>query len=424
MTFVRAAAAISCSNVTYHLGLPQGWNRDRFRQLCVGYAQLQGASAECVRTLEIIIDKVPPQAFTDPRTEPCCYARQETLLGERGITSRAVLRHEKTLEGLGLIDRRTGANGSRCQRKRLGLFLTPALNMLPMMQDALAEARAERAAHDALRGDRSRLLRHVKAAFATLIELEAGGGELDDLIAQQASWPRSDKLAALTLQEMSAHIEAGEVLLRRLLEIARDHSNLPGLRSGQPDPSVGPHIQDQIEDRLLSCNAIGEDQRPSGKPSVSSHPGSDPDGSEHCLEKDDAAASEERNLKSKLPRLTNSSIYALASEDFQMHVDIAGGGNPNPAPSLYEIEKAAWTRLSELGTNISAWHDAIDRMGLLGAIVAAVLTDAKVSDPRQPVANPGGYFRGLVRAAERDDLNLVGGWMGLVARRIREEKQG
>ncbi len=105
-----------------------------------------------------------------------------------------------------------------------------------------------------------------------------------------------------------------------------------------------------------------------------------------------------------------------------MHFDIAGGWEPDSNPTLYAIETGVWTRLSEIGTTVSAWHDAIEQMGLLGAIVAGVLTDAKVSDPKQPVANPGGYFRGMARAAKRDDLNLIAGWMGLVARRGREEE--
>ena len=63
-------------------------------------------------------------------------------------------------------------------------------------------------------------------------------------------------------------------------------------------------------------------------------------------------------------------------------------------------------------------------MGLMGAIVSGVLTDAKVSDPKHPVANPGGYFRGMTRAAKRDELNLIAGWMGLVGRRTKEEDQG
>ena len=39
------------------------------------------------------------------------------------------------------------------------------------MMDAVAEQRALRSDHDAVRGDRSRLLKHVKATLETLTEL-------------------------------------------------------------------------------------------------------------------------------------------------------------------------------------------------------------------------------------------------------------
>lgn len=145
MTFIHIGAARQDSRTQYHNGLPQGWNRDRFRQLCVRYAQIQGCNAECVRTLEIIIDLVSPTAFTDTNMEPCCFARQDTLLGERPLRNRTVRRHEAQLEQIGLIDRRLGANGSRCKRKKLGLYLTPALDMIPDMMAAVEALRARHA---------------------------------------------------------------------------------------------------------------------------------------------------------------------------------------------------------------------------------------------------------------------------------------
>ncbi|RYG90087.1 hypothetical protein EU803_15865 [Loktanella sp. IMCC34160] len=424
MTFIQVGAARRQARQQYHNGLPEGWNRDRFRQLCVSYAQIQGCSAECVRTLETIIDLVSPTSFTDPFVDPFCYARQETLLGERPLNGRSLRRHEAQLEAIGLIDRRLGANGSRCKRKRLGLYLTPALNRIGDMLDAVESLREERQLHDALRGDRSRLLRHVKATFETLGELGVHSAELIALKASFIDWPRSDRLISMSLPVLEEHVETARELLMRLVEIVQESQKLHEEMSGQPDSGDRCHIQDQIEERILSCNATGEDKRTSGKPSDAHLVGAGPDGPSRCLEKQDGEAGEEIKAGLLLPRISNYGLYAFASEEMRMHIDIAASGNPNPNPTLYAIETGVWTRLSEIGTNISAWHDALYQMGLLGAIVAGVLTDAKVSDPIQPVANPGGYFRGMTRAAKRDELNLVAGWMGLVARRAKEEERG
>lgn len=423
MSFIQIGAARRDPPQQFHNGLPEGWNRDRFRQLCVAYAQMKGCSAECIRTFEIMVDLVSPDLFRDPMAEPFCYARQETLIGERMIDGRTIRRHEARLERIGLIDRRLGANGSRCRRKQLGLYLTPALNLIDDMMAAVEAQKAARTYHLALRGDRSRLWKHLKAALEELDMAGVISEQVRETKTAFAAWPRSDKLVHMSISALEAHVEEARKLLMDLLGFVQDMATKPQKMSGQPDSDVRCHIQDQIEDKILSCNATGEDKRPSGKPEVSYSNSDGPDGPSPCLEKQNGNASAKDKRDLLLPRISNQGLYALSSEEMRMHIDIAGGGEPNSNPTLYAIETGVWTRLSEIGTNLSAWHDAIDEMGLLGAIVAGVLTDAKVSDPRHPVANPGGYFRGMTRAAKRDDLNLVAGWMGLVARRGREEEK-
>ncbi|MFT6076403.1 MAG: replication initiation protein RepC [Yoonia sp.] len=422
MTFILIGSAQRQQRQQFHNGLPETWNRDRFRQVCVSYAQIKGVSAECVRTLETMMDLISPDQFKDVFCEPFCYARQETLIGERRISPRSIFNHEKQLEDIGLIDRRVGANGSRCKRKRLGLYLTPALNQLELMMDAIAEQRALRSAHDALRGDRSRLLKHVKATLETLTELGAANEAMEAARAEFSAWPRSDKLIHMSILDLETHVETSRDRLMCLMDIVQEMTNLPANITGQPEARFGCHIQDQIEDKILSCNAGGMDKRTSDKSEESDFIEDRPDGQSDYLEKQNGEVSVPDKPKLVLPRISNGALYALSSEEMQMHFDIAGGGERDTNPTLYAIETGVWTRLSEIGTNLSAWHDALEQMGLLGAIVAGVLTDAKVSDPKQPVANPGGYFRGMTRAAKRDDLNLIAGWMGLVARRGREEE--
>ncbi len=420
MSFRQIASAHHHDNIRFHNGLPEGWNRDRLRQLCVGYAQIRGASAQCIRTLEIIIDMITPCAFRDPSQEPFCYARQETLIAGRGVTDRTIHNHERELERIGLIERRLGANGARCKRKKLGLFLTPALNLIPEMRDADVRSKAEKKEQDELRGDRSRLYRYVKHSLAVLLLLPCPPESLEGMKEELRSWPRADKLKYMTLEALKLHVQAAYDLWSRIEEHVAKRREI----SGEPEASFGCHIQDQIEEKILSCNAGGEVTMPSANASDPDCSGSGPNGPAHCLESNHPTETEPHKAQ-KLPRVNNRILYDLASPELRMHIDIAGGGDQKSSPTLYAIETGVWSRLSEIGTNISAWHAAVDRITILGAILAGVITDARLSDPKlPPVVNPGGYLRGMVQADERGELNLISSFMGLLARRAREEEGG
>lgn len=418
MSFRHIAMAQAQPTTRYHNGLPEGWNRDRFRQLLTTYAQLRGASSQCIRTLEIAIDMISPTAFRDVSQEPFCYARQETLIAGRGLTDKTIYNHERTLEDIGIWSRRLGANGARCKRKGLGLFLTPALNMIPEMLDAVEQASAAKKEHDELRGDRSRLYRYVKVTLTTLAALPCPPEAIDELMGEFRSWPRSDKLKYMTLERLAAHIQAAHDLWKR----AETFVKKPTKISGEPEADFGCHIQDQIEENIMSCNANGEIIRPSAKASEPDCSGSGPNGPPHCLENKYEADSGAHNPE-KLPKITNRLFYELASPELRMHIDIVGGGIENPNPTWHDIEKGTWTRLSEVGTNISAWQDAIKRLTPIGAMLAGLIADARLSDPKQPrVVSPGGYFRGMVQADETGELNLISSFMGLLARRAKEEE--
>ncbi|WP_282170926.1 helix-turn-helix domain-containing protein [Ruegeria atlantica] len=420
MSFRQISSARNHQKMRFHDGLPEGWNRDRFRQLCVSYAQIRGVSAQCIRTFEIIIDMISPSAFRDPSQEPFCYARQETLIAGRGITDRTIHNHERELEKLGLIERRLGANGARCKRKGLGLFLTPALNLIPEMLDAGVRSKAEKKEHDELRGDRSRLYRYVKHSLAVLHSLPCPSEEVEGMMVEFRSWPRSDKLKYLSLDELRAHVQAAHNLWKRI----EGHVAKRGEISGEPEARFGSHIQDQIEEKILSCNADGEISMPSADASDAICSGSGPDGPAHCLESNHPTNTISHKAQ-KLPRVNNRILYDLASPELRMHIDSAGDGEQNPNPTLYAIETGVCSRLSEIGTNVSGWHAAIDRLTIMGAILAGVITDARLSDQKlPPVVNPGGYLRGMVKADERGELNLISSFMGLLARRAREEEDG
>ena len=420
MSFRQIASAHHRENSRFHNGLPDGWNRDRFRQLCVCYAQIRGASAQCIRTFEIIIDMISPCAFRDPSLEPFCYARQETLIAGRGVTDRTIHNHERELERIGLMERRLGANGARCKRTGLGLFLTPALKLIPEMLDADVQSKAEKKEHDELRGDRSRLYRYVKHSLAVLLLLPCPPKSLEDMMEELQSWPRADKLKYMTLDRLRLHVQAAHDFWKRI----EDHVAKPCEISGEPEAGFGCHIQEKIEEKILSCKVDGDETMSSAEAEEPNFSGSGPNSPAHCLDSNHLKDIEPCKAP-KLPRLNNRTLYELASPELRMHIDIAGGGDQNYSPTLYAIETGVWSRLSEIGTNVSVWHAAIDRLTIMGAILVGLITDARLSDPRlPPVVNPGGYLRGMVQAGERGELNLISSLMGLLARKAGEEEDG
>lgn len=98
----------------------------------------------------------------------------------------------------------------------------------------------------------------------------------------------------------------------------------------------------------------------------------------------------------------------------QFYLD--GRGSEPRALTAHDFELAAVSRLHELGINRSAWREACDVMGSALATICLLITDANRFNPDIPVRNPGGYLRGMTRAHQAGELNIVGGLIGLTER--------
>lgn len=160
--------------------------------------------------------------------------------------------------------------------------------------------------------------------------------------------------------------------------------------------NVRSYIQATNEDILVSCN-----------------PSPDHD----CLEKAEAAAGA-LDKADPLANLTPRRIYALASEDLRIRIDLRKG--ERFVPTWHDIEMAAHDLRPDLGIGQEGWTQAIQVMGGQVATLALVLADARREHPADPVRNPGGYLRGMTRAFQRGQLNLVGSLAGLSLRRRQE----
>ena len=360
-----------------HSGLPTGWQRDRFRQLCATYATISGCSSECVRTLEIIIDFINPQHFTDTHKEPLCFARQENIVAGRSITEKTVFNHERQLEAIGLIERRLAANGSRCKRKGLGLVLSPAINAINLMMQVLEDVNQATAHRDELRGKRSFLMRQIRQTLNAVEDVTVQKQLTEQYDELAAEWPRADKLKRMDLNLLEDHLVTVENTLNMIEEKIAKTSKI----SGQPALSVGCRIQDESEDKKLPVETASQQSHRIPRSKVA-----------HGLE--------------EVKDITNDTVYELSSDYLKHHICLFSGfDNPN-APTISQIERGIVSRFRELGISYTLWEQAVSEMGLPRAVLLALVADGKISTEGAPIANPGGYVRALLKADEQGQLNL------------------
>lgn len=85
--------------------------------------------------------------------------------------------------------------------------------------------------------------------------------------------------------------------------------------------------------------------------------------------------------------------------------------------TFHDFVCAAQDVMRDRGINRSVWREALQVMSEDDAMICALITDARCSDPRARVLSPGGYMRGMVRAAQRGELHLIGSLIGLSEQR-------
>lgn len=355
-----------------------------------------------LRLLRVMAKLTPPRAWAEPDANPCCYMQQAELCRVTGRAPATVRRHERELLTAGLIDKRTAANGARSGFLGCGIFFGRMVHRLAEFRELDARLSAEREQHAHLRGRRSIHKRHLRTALAALAE--AGHAAAPAIAAQLQSWPCAEQLHRMDLRELQEHVEAADALCRRAIEIA---DNL-GESSGRPLIFERPYIQDTTQEKFVSCN-MPVDNRSAGKPAHDSPSGAAPDGAAKCLEQDDAEGTASRTSE-YVARLGPARLYQLAGEGFRMYLD----ARTTPGRlTFHDFVCAAQDVMRDRGINRSVWADALQVMSEDDAMICALITDARCDDSRAAVWNPGGFMRGMVRAARRGELNLIGSLIGL-----------
>lgn len=387
--------------------LPQGFSRRDVIALMADIGRDIGLGPRLTDILTRLIGCTEADAWMDPKKEPIFYGRQESFAQRLGISTRQLRTHEKTLLKHGLIERRTAANGSRHGSTGLGLVLTPIIERFTDLLHVREARNARYARMKTLKASRSVRWATFRDELARLSAEDLVSPAVRDMITERGSWPRTDTLLSMSEARLFDHIEAATSLCIRLTEWIENHAD----SSCEPEETFRSFIQEDIQmNHSETCND-NVDERSAGKPAHTKHPVPGPDGPVNCREKElEAETLALQGLFSGRYGLDRA--VSLASEDFKIEMQVRNGERPE-----YAFVEAANARIAPLGINITAWAAACDRMGRVKAALCVLLLDANRDHPTAPVMNPGGALRGMIKAHNRNKLNLIGSLIGLHRRR-------
>lgn len=368
---------------------------------------LWGMKSGRLMTLLTMMDQTRPQDWTTGVTEPVCFMQQTQLAQRLGKTERSIRNDEVAFERLGLIEKRTAANGSRSRSGQLGIVFSPLIKKIPQLIAKLDELRADRKEKEGLVRRRSHLKRRAQEALGELQLHRKYKHEVEAAMEEYSAWPSPESLRRRSLEAVIEHSYDAQSLVDKLLDLLRNCTNT----SGQPEPNFRCNIQDTTQEDSLYCNTpsqIRTDLRSDTNINADA-----PKGASDCLESKYEAVREVRKNKFET-RLTPGYLYELCSFDMKMHVDQAKGGRDTILH--HDFINAAYDCGCAMGVNHSAWIEAIKEMGEFSAALCIILIDANRDHPVSPIRSPGGTLRAMTRKYRAGQLNVVGGLIGLAER--------
>ena len=391
-----------------HPALPGTMQRDSFAALVERVAPRLGVGPAAAHAFMRLATMTRPSDWTSPDRSPFIYAEAGEVAKMLGLSQPRTRAITGELESAGLIERRTGANGSRSRAAGTGLYFGAAIARADELMALDDQIKAERQQAIFLRGQRSTHKRHLARALDRLFEISPHCPEAEAMRHEVEAWPSADRLHRMNLVDLAAHVEGADELCRSALDLLETREKT----SGGPLENKRPYIQDTSEESLVSCNGT-VDKRSASKPAQDTFDVVPPDGGPNCREKNDGAAS--GAIKSEfIARLGPQRLYDLASSDMQLYL----GGRAEPEYlRFHDFVWAAERRVPELGISPDAWNTAREVMGEDSAMLSILILDARKSEPGHAIFKPGGYLRAMTERYRRGELYLIRSLIGLNERR-------
>lgn len=390
--------------------LPPGMERDGLVALIDAVAPVLDIGNAALQTLRTMLGLTRPRAFKTGTDEPCCYASQQEIARKRGVTPARIRAHERELERVGLIERRTKSNGARSGVSGCGIYFACAIERVEEFLAIRDTREAERREHARLRGQISRHRRRMKEM---LREIESQGlasevlVEIRDLCRGLPSGAALQRLPLVALIRLETQVaDASDAVCAAVEKHAKT--------SGRPHENERCHVQDINKD-------LKDVPEQTSEPRGGSLQGPDTKARSKAGEIGDdrsrqTPTSSERAEKEAafLARLTPDRLYHLCSEGMQMHLD--GRRHSGNDLAFPDFVGAADVRVREIGIDRQTWDQACRTMGVDTAALCLIILDANLNRKWRPVRNPGAYLVALVRAFKTGELDLGGALIGLAER--------
>lgn len=387
-----------------------------------------GLQLAAVEYLRHAAECVSPDDLKDGRT-PYCYERVDDIAHHLDVDPRTVHNIEKQLHGLGLIDKKTMANGHRGAKRcrRTGeLLWVHGISLAPLI-----ERREELAAIATAAADRQRAYRamrqQVHASRARLKETLIAASEVPSLVDLRTQmWAIYDASPARVTRRAHDLDDLGRIRAELALAVETLAEALAALDSASSEAGDNRLEAVDISDAseihcrhkylttpslLYSCK--GAKPPVSGKFSGCNDPSGNMSGLEIKGAESQTAHNPQNRPASKnpLPQMTASALLDLAPDRWREVLD----GMERVDWSVIGFVAAA--RRAELGVSETAWRAGIDRMGPRSAALCLAILDTNRDHPTKPVRSVGGAFVAMTRRAEAGELNLEPSIRWIAARR-------
>lgn len=399
MTRLSAQAQV-CRAKQVHPVLPAGIERDPFIQMVQRVAQHDGISRAAMTTFAGLASMTLPSDWTGPGREPCVYANASETAKILSLSESRLRAHCAALSRAGLIDRLTGANGSRSREAGTGLFFRRLIANAATIIERCRQIDADRKTAMHLRGQRSTHRRCLSEAIEHLHRIAPQQAEVLRIEQAFKQWPVAEVLHRLGIDALQQHVAEADSLCRTALQTLENLTKT----SGGPLEIERSHIQEESQEESVLAEA----------------PVKNPEAVRQIADTREAENRQSLLHSEFLTKLTPERLFQLASPEMQLYL------SGRAAPEHLRCHDFVWTaerRLPELGIDRSAWDEACVEMGPDTAMMAVLILDARRAQPDTPIISPIAYFNGLRRAHREDRLNLIQSLISLSERQKMEDDQ-
>jgi len=404
-------------------GLPDG--TDRFEVL--RYLEIAGSEfgfkARHIRLLAYYIKFTAPVDWTEESYHPPIVWQSVSNTALEFCTSeRQIRRWENELHDIGALTWRDSGNhkryGVRTERGYIqfayGVDLSPLASMFVELKTRAYEILQEREDWKVARRELSAQKRRVRIKMCTA---ELSLDELEGL---------SKITATSTLNEIMVQIET-----LTKLELAVDSYFDTCLKDDICGQNVNTSAKQDNNDLHIyttenSYSSL-EDTSNSVTNKVSDEKSSQDTGNmfANAHTRDDSPKKKclkfTPNLKPKQPiepkassgieHITTSMVISVATDEFKSRIPLYS----RPLAPEDLVEAARLTCL-DIGINRHVWNEAVQVMGPYAAAVSILIIDKKKSCLDNPIKNAGGYLRGMISSAKKDELELHRSIFGILER--------